>query len=174
MNCQLWSVKSELWTVKSPPVSRSFVLNSLCTFIKDIWQAEHTRFKFLGADGSQFCQYAMLSGREINEIILKGLWRVSCRTTQEKIINTNVLHTKIWCLMSELIFHAKMYNIRTHVAHETMMSRVLTYVTYKICIVRTYVTHKYTNIFYPNYRCVSLILYLCNFFINHYVPLGYS
>ena len=33
----------------------------------------HTCLKFLGVDGSQFCQYAMLSGREISEIILKRL-----------------------------------------------------------------------------------------------------
>ena len=59
--------------MKSPPVLRSFVLTSLWTFVKDIWQAEHTCLKFLGADGFQFCQYAMLSGSEISEIILKGL-----------------------------------------------------------------------------------------------------
>ena len=45
VNCELWSMKydlwiveSELWTMKSPPVFRIFVLNSLWTFVKDIWQ----------------------------------------------------------------------------------------------------------------------------------------
>ena len=32
-------------------------------------EAEHTILEFLGVDASQFCQYAMLSGREITEII---------------------------------------------------------------------------------------------------------
>ena len=54
-----------------------------------------------------------------------------------------MLHTNIWCLVSELILHAKMYNVRTHVARENMMSCVRTYVTYKICNVRTYVTQEY-------------------------------
>ena len=50
---------------------------------------QSTRLEFLGVDGSQFCQYAMLSGREISKIILEGLLRVSYRTIHEKIINTN-------------------------------------------------------------------------------------
>ena len=41
-------------------------------------------------------------------------------------------------------------DIRTHVAHENMMSRVRTYLTYKMCNVRTYVTHECAIIFCPN------------------------
>ena len=74
---ELSSVKSELWTVKLPPVFRSFVLNSLWTFIKDIWQAEHTCSKFLGADGSQFCQNEGLDGGFWNSLISKNLTHYS-------------------------------------------------------------------------------------------------
>ena len=46
VNCQVWTVNcwsvkselSELWTMEPPPAFRSFVLNSLWTFVKDIWQ----------------------------------------------------------------------------------------------------------------------------------------
>ena len=66
------------------------------------------------------------------------------------------LHTKI-CLVSKLILHMKMCNVRTHIAHENM-SRVRTYVTSKMCYVRTYATHEYEIIFYPNWwyirKCV--------------------
>ena len=33
------------------------------------WTLNWTCLEFLGVDGSQFCQYAMLSWREISEII---------------------------------------------------------------------------------------------------------
>ena len=36
-----------------------------------------------------------------------------------------------------------MCNVRTHVRHENMMSRVQTYVTSTMCNVRTYATHEY-------------------------------
>ena len=37
-----------------------------------------------------------------------------------------MLQTKIWCPVSELILHTKLCNVRTHVTHENMMSRVRT------------------------------------------------
>ena len=53
-------------------------------------------------------------------------------------------------LVTELILHKKMCNVRTHVAHENMMFRVRNYVTSKMCNVWTYSTHEYEVIFYPN------------------------
>ena len=43
-----------------------------------------------------------------------------------------------------------MCNVQTHVAHENMMTRVQTYVAYKMCNVRKYITHEYEIIFCPN------------------------
>ena len=43
-----------------------------------------------------------------------------------------------------------MYNIGTYVARENMMSHVRTCVAYKMCNVRTYVTHEYAIIFCRN------------------------
>ena len=75
-----------------------------------------------------------------------------------------MLHTNMICFcpnlckirkykMSELRLHTKqtkMCNVRTHVAYENMMSRVRTYVTSKMCYIRTYATHEYAIIFCPN------------------------
>ena len=67
-----------------------------------------------------------------------------------------VLHTNIWCLVSERMINMKICNVRTHVTHENMMSRVRTYVTYTMCNVRTYVPQEYeiwsvrTNVTYEN------------------------
>ena len=41
----------------------------------------------------------------------------------------------------------KMHNDRTHITHETMMSRIRTYVTSKMCNVRTYAAYEYEIIF---------------------------
>ena len=51
-----------LLKVRKLPYKSSYELNS---------EAQHTCLEFLGVDGSQFCQYAMLSWREISEIIWK-------------------------------------------------------------------------------------------------------
>ena len=47
-------------------------------------EAEGTCLEFLGIVGSQFCQYAMLSGREISEIILKGLLGAPVEQSKKK------------------------------------------------------------------------------------------
>ena len=38
-----------------------------------------------------------------------------------------MLHTKIWRLVSELVYIYEIYNVWTHVSHENIMSRVRTY-----------------------------------------------
>ena len=63
--------------------------------------------------------------------------------TYENNMSGPMLHTKISCLVSELIFHTKMCNDWTHVTHENMILCIRTYVTYKMCNVRTYFTHEY-------------------------------
>ena len=74
------------------------------------------------------------------------------------ILSEFMLHTqmKIWCLMSKCISHTKMCNVRSHVTHKNIMSRVRTYVTSKTCNIRTYATHEIIfcpNLFYIR-RCV--------------------
>ena len=54
------------------------------------------------------------------------------------------------CILSKLMLHTMIYNLRIHVGHENMMSCVQTYVTYKMCNVRTYAANEYAIIFYPN------------------------
>ena len=71
-----------------------------------------------------------------SNIYYTRIWDVFCPNLCY-VQKCNMLLTKRWCLVSELILHTNSRNVWSHVTHENMMSRVLTYVTYKLCNVRT-------------------------------------
>ena len=73
-----------------------------------------------------------------------------------------MLHMKIWCLLSELILHTKMHNVRTHAAQEIwcLVSKVMLHTK---CVMTEHMLHTsmrlflvQTNATYENVYCPNI------------------
>ena len=103
---------------------------------------------------TKICNVQTYFTHEYEMYSVKSMLNTKCNMSE------HMLHTKIWCIVSELMLHTTMCIVRTYVTHEHLMPfvwtlcHIKTCVMSKICFARIYNIHiqcsARTNVTYEN------------------------